>query len=259
MAKRKKTLKRGKDWYEKLNKDIVVDLMGNLIDDPVQQLNDFFELDFKALVHECNGLKKAADRKAFIEPYQPLLEAVRKACKSNPRAYMSPAAAKRQLKARVYTTTQVVYGWLKHGHKYKKGELNDGATLEQLQALQDQCSNNQLLPPSLVESYLIYDGLSDWNVRIWGTMSFAHVDYILDTNSKYRNEEQKEKGFIPFGADGNGNVWGVYSMPEKYLTTAKHGFMAGVYDRDHESPDTLQYIDSSFCDLIHGNHKIERN
>ena len=71
-------------------------------------------------------------------------------------------------------------------------------------------------------------------------------------NSDYLNDEQEEKGFIPFGADGCGNTWGVYSNSGK-------AFLAKVYDKDHESPDTLQDIGSYFCDLIHGNHKIERN
>lgn len=183
------------------------------------------------MVQECNGLKKAAERKAFIEPYKPLLEAVRKACKSNSRAYLAPSHPKEQLRARVYAITQVVYGWLKNGHKYKKGELNDGTSLEKLQQLQDKCSKERLLPPSLVESYLIYDGMSDWNVRVWGAMSFASVDYIINTNSEYLNEEQREKGFIPFGVDGAGNTWGVNSMLEKYLTNGKLNSLAPVYEK----------------------------
>lgn len=81
-----------------LDKDVVNDLMGNLMNHPVKQLDNFFELDFKALVQECNSLKKAAERKAFIEPYKPLLEAVRKAYKSNPQSYMAPSHPKKQLK-----------------------------------------------------------------------------------------------------------------------------------------------------------------
>lgn len=253
MAKRKKKVKRGKDWYKKLDKQVIEDLLGGLIENPVQQLDDFFDLDFKALVQECNGLKKAADRKAFIEPFKPLLEAVRKACKMNPRAYVNPnTSPKHQLKSHVYSTTQVVYGWLKHGHKYKKGELNEGTTLEKLQALQDKCSNGKILYPSLVESYLIYDGMSDFNLRVWATMSFAPINYIITTNSEYLNKEQEEKGFIPFGADGGGNAWGIYSSEGK-------NFLAAVYDKNHESPDDLQYIGTAFCDLIYNNHQLERH
>lgn len=165
---------------------------------------------------------------------------------------MVPCRPKMQLRTHVYSTTQVVYGWLKNGHKYKKGELYKGATLEKLQELQDKCSNGKILPPSFVESYLIYDRMTDWNIRFWGTMSFAPIDYVLNTNSDYLNTEQEEKGFIPFGADGCGNTWGVYSNTGK-------AFLTGVYAKDHESPDMLQDIGPYFCDLIHGNHKIKRN
>jgi len=150
----------------------------------------------------------------------------------------------------VYPMTQVIHGWLKNGHKYKTGELLAPATDEQLQELQDlfpKC----YLPICLVESYKIYGGIASPNVRLWGTMSLAPIDLVIQ-QTKERDTYHQEKKTLPFGYDGAGNTWVLK------LEDSKKSIRAYTYDVNHEESNYLRSINKRFCDIINKNHKIER-
>lgn len=236
-------LKTATHWFKKANKDRIAAMLGNH-PNALEQLEELLNLDLATWVSHCNALKSATARKEFIAPYKALFDVIEKRGRPG-KAYH----AWDEINGIIYPATQVIHGWLKNGHKYKTGELLPPATEAQLQALQDLFPKDYL-PICLLQSYQIYGGIAQPNVRLWGCMSLAPIDLVTEQTKKRNAYQQKIKA-LPFGYDGAGNTWVV-------TLDGKKPAIAYVKDINHEEPNYSRSLDKRFCDIINKNHKLER-
>ncbi|BDS14464.1 SMI1/KNR4 family protein [Aureispira anguillae] len=240
-----KKLKKNKDWLKKIDGDLINRSIPKL-SNAAEKINELLDQDLAALIRECNALKKAGDRKAFLAPYTELFTAVEK--RGKPGKAYHPWDIVNGI---IYPATQVIAGWLKHGHKYRAGELLPPATDEQLQELQNLFPK-QSLPVCFVQSYKIYGGIATPNVKLWGTMSLAPIDTIIE-QTKNRSAFLQAQAALPFGHDGAGNIW-----MTKLSSESKQPIRAFVYDVNHEEPNYVRSVDKRFCDIINKNHQLTR-
>lgn len=187
-----------------------------------KELAAFAREDLRDLVDGVVGLK-AAERKAYVEPYMDLYRAMKKAHKPRKRYSVPPFGTMRRITKYLKPLTV----WLKSRHKYRDGELNAPATDEELLGLQDyfrEATGDKefLLPRTLIDSLRISNGVNVPMLMFHDTwVRLYSVDEIREAHQELLERFGDHPERVPFSPGINGN----------YLVTLRN---MEVYDLNHE-------------------------